>query len=151
MKNTCKLLTFSLIAFLIVSCSQGEGPEVVAKDFIDAISAEDFDKAKEFATDESKEYIDFFKLANGMKGKNKEDAEKLVVKDLKCKIEGDTSAVCTFLRGEKEEGLHLKKTSGKWLVSMQKEIPTASEAEKEKAISDSIATSKLLDSINQTK
>jgi hypothetical protein len=34
---------------------------------------------------------------------------------------------------------------------MQKEIPTASEAEKEKAISDSIATSKLLDSINQTK
>jgi len=150
MKNTLNLIAFSLITFLFVSCSQGEGPEVVAKAFIDAISAEDFDKAKEFATDESKEYIDFFKLLNGMKGMNKEDAGKLVVKDLKCKIEGDTTAVCNFLRGEKEEGLHLKKTAGKWLVSMQKEIPTGSEAEKEKVKSDSIAASKL-DTIIETK
>ena len=45
MKNTLSLIAFSLIAFFIVSCSGGEGPEVAAKAYLDAINAQDFDKA----------------------------------------------------------------------------------------------------------
>ena len=124
MKNTLSLIAFSLIAFFIVSCSGGEGPEVAAKAYLDAINAQEFDKAKEFATEESKVMIDFLKQISAMSGEKKEGAEKEVVNDLKCKIEGDTTAVCTYLTADKEEKtLNLKKTADKWLVSMPKENP----------------------------
>ena len=43
---------------------------------------------------------------------------------MKCKIEGDTAAVCTYLTAAKEEKtLNMKKTADKWLVSMPKENP----------------------------
>jgi hypothetical protein len=124
MKNTLSLIAFSLIAFFIVSCSGGEGPEVAAKAYLDAINAQEFDKAKEYATEESKGMIDFLKQISAMSGEKKEGAEKQIVKDLKCKIEGDTTAVCTYLTAEKEEkSINLKKTADKWLVSMPKENP----------------------------
>ena len=124
MKNTLSLIAFSLIAFFIVSCSGGEGPEVAAKAYLDAINAQEFDKAKEFATEESKGMIDFLKQISAMSGEKKEGAEKEVVNDLKCKIEGDTTAVCTYLTANKEEkSINLKKTADKWLVSMPKENP----------------------------
>ena len=124
MKNTLSLIAFSLIAFFIVSCSGGDGPEVTAKAFLDAINAQEFDKAQEFATEESKGMIDILKQISAMSGGKKEGAEKEVVNDLKCKIEGDTTAVCTYLTAEKEEKtINLKKTADKWLVSMPKENP----------------------------
>ena len=124
MKNTLSLIAFSLIAFFIVSCSGGDGPEVVAKAYLDAINAQEFDKAKEFATEDSKGMIDFLKQISAMSGEKKEAAEKQVVNDLKCKIEGDTTAVCTYLTAAKEEKtINLKKTADKWLVSMPKENP----------------------------
>ena len=124
MKNTLSLIAFSLIAFFIVSCSGGEGPEVAAKAYLDAMNAQDFEKAKEFATEESKGMIDFMKQISAMSGEKKEGAAKEVVNDLKCKIEGDTTAVCTYLTAEKEEkSINLKKTADKWLVNMPKENP----------------------------
>ena len=124
MKNTLSLIAFSLIAFFIVSCSGGEGPEVAAKAYLDAINAQDFDKAKEFATEDSKGMIDIMKQISAMSGEKKEATEKQVINDLKCKIEGDTTATCTYLTAEKEEKtITLKKTSDKWLVFMPKENP----------------------------
>lgn len=124
MKNTLSLIAFSLIAFFIVSCSGGEGPEVAAKAYLDAINAQDFDKAKEFATEDSKGMIDFLKQISAMSGEKKEATEKQVINGLKCKIEGDTTATCTYLTAEKEEKtITLKKSSDKWLVFMPKENP----------------------------
>jgi PBP1b-binding outer membrane lipoprotein LpoB len=124
MKNTLSLIAFSLIAFFIVSCSGGQGPEVAAKAYLDAINAQEFDKAKEFATEDSKGMIDIMKQISAMSGEKKEATEKQVVNDLKCKIEGDTTAVCTYLTLEKEEKtINLKKVADKWLVSMPKENP----------------------------
>ena len=130
MKNTLSLIAFSLIAFFIVSCSGGEGPEVAAKAYLDAMNAQDFDKAKEFATEESKGMIDFMKQISAMSGEKKEGAAKEVVNDLKCKIEGDTAAVCTYLTAEKEEkSINLKKMGDKWMVHTPKENPMGGEEE----------------------
>lgn len=124
MKNTLSLIAFSLFAFFIVSCAGSKGPEAVAKAYLDAMNAQDFDKAKEFATEESKGMIDFIKQISAMSGEKKEGAAKEVVNDLKCKIEGDTAAVCTYLTGEKEEkSIGLKKMGDKWLVHTPKENP----------------------------
>jgi hypothetical protein len=155
MKNTLKLIAFSLITFLIVSCSGSKGPEEAVKGYFDAVNAQDYEKAKEYATEESKGIIDLWKKIFPEKN---EGAEKEIVKDLKCKIEGDTSAVCTYFNAKnKEQSVKVKKIADKWLIDLAKENlmrfndASTQEAAIEKAISDSIATSKLLDSINQTK
>ena len=124
MKNTLSLIAFSLIAFFIVSCSGGEGPEVAAKAYLDAFNSEEFEKAKEFATEDLKGMLDFYSKFAGMSGEKKAAGSKEVVNDLKCKIEGDTTAFCTCLNSKKEEiSVSLKKVADKWLVSQPKESP----------------------------
>ena len=123
MKNTLKLAAFALIAVFVVACSGGNGPETTAKAYIDALNAEDFEKAKEFATEDTKGMLDFMKQISSMGGEKKEAKEKKEIKDLKCTVEGDTTATCTYMAGDKEEKLNLKKSGEKWLVHMPKENP----------------------------
>jgi hypothetical protein len=148
MKNTLNLIAFSLITFFIVSCSQGEGPEVVAKAFIDAINAQDYKKAKEYSTDDCKVVIEFLSTRK----QTKEAVDKEVVNDLKCEIEGDTTAVCTCFNSKKEKiSVSLKKVSDKWLVSSPKETPIGfNDTVIEKVNSDSSSASEL-DTIIETK
>ena len=119
MKNTLSLIAFSLIAFFIVSCSGGDSPEAASKAYLEAINSNDFDKARDYVTEESKGTMKIWEDA-GLKG-----SEKDKVEDLKCKITGDTIAVCTFLNAEKEmRTIDLKKIEGKWFVHLSKENPS---------------------------
>jgi hypothetical protein len=112
------------VAGLMFSCSGGAGPEESAKNYIEALNAEDFEKAKEFATKESAGMLDFMKSIASMSGEKKADAPKKEVKDIKCKIEaGDSLAVCTFVVDGKEEKLDMKNIDGKWLAHQPKEGP----------------------------
>ena len=111
------------VAGLLFSCSGGAGPEESAKLYLDAVNAQDFDKAKEYCTKESAGMLDFLKTIAGMSGEKKTDAPK-EVKDLKCKVEpGDSLAVCTFVVDGKEEKLQMKNIDGKWLAHQPKEGP----------------------------
>lgn len=123
MKNTLKFAAVALIAVFVFACSGGNGPETTAKAYLDALNAEDFDKAKEFATEDTKGMLDFMKQIATMGGEKKEAKEKKEIKDLKCTVEGDTTAVCTYMAADKEEKLNLKKSGEKWLVHMPKENP----------------------------
>lgn len=112
------------VAGLLFSCSGGSGPEETAKLYLDAVNAQDFEKAKEYCTKESAGMLDFLKTIAGMSGEKEKDAKKTEVKDLKCKIEqGDTVAVCTFVVDGKEENLQMKNIDGKWLAHQPKEGP----------------------------
>jgi len=112
------------VAGLLFSCSGGAGPEETAKLYLDAVNAQDFDKAKEYCTKESAGMLDFLKSIASMSGEKKEDAKKTEVKDLKCKIEpGDSLAVCSFVVDGKEEKLQMKNIEGKWLAHQPKEGP----------------------------
>jgi hypothetical protein len=112
------------VVSLLFSCSGGSGPEESAKNYIEALNAEDFDKAKEFATKESAGMLDFMKSISSMSGEKKADSTKQEIKDLKCVIEaGDSLAVCTFMVDGKEEKLNMKKVEDKWLAHQPKEGP----------------------------
>jgi hypothetical protein len=112
------------VAGLLFSCSGGAGPEETAKLYLDAVNAEDFDKAKEYSMKESAGMLDFMKSISSMSGEKKADTPKKEIKDLKCKIEaGDSLAVCTFSVEGKEEKLNMKNVEGKWLAHQPKEGP----------------------------
>jgi len=130
MKNAFKFAVLSLVAVFVFSCSGGSGPEKVAQSYLDAFYAEDYEKAKEFSTEETKGFLDFMKNISAMSGEKKEETkEKKEIKDLKCTIEGDTAAVCTYMiddkatNAAKEEKLNLRKSGDKWLVNQPKENP----------------------------
>lgn len=122
MKNILKAAAFSMIAVFFVACAGSEGPDANAKAYLDAVSANDFEKAKEFATEDSKGMLDFMKQISAMGGE-KAAEEKKTFSDLKCTVAGDTTAVCTYKSGDKEETLNMKKTGEKWLVHQPKENP----------------------------
>lgn len=115
---------FFAVAGLLFSCSEPSGPEETANSFINALNAEDFEKAKEYSTKETAKMLDFMKSITGMSGEKKEEKPKKEVKDLKCKVEaGDTLAVCSYMVDGKEEKLNMKNVEGKWLAHMPKEGP----------------------------
>jgi hypothetical protein len=126
MKNTLKLMAIALVAVFIVSCGGSEGPETTAKAYLDAITAKDFEKAKEFSTEESKAMLDMLKQFASMGGEQ-EKSEAATYSDLKCTVSGDTTAVCTYKSAEKEESINLKKVDAKWLVHQPKENPMGGE------------------------
>lgn len=122
MKKVFQFAAAAVVAVL-VSCSGGSGPEGAAKGYLDALMAEDFEKAKEFSTEDTKGMLDFMKSIAGMAGEKKE-GEKKTYTDLKCTVEaGDSTAACVYKVEGKEESLKMKKAADKWLVHMPKESP----------------------------
>jgi hypothetical protein len=128
MKTFLKAAAFSMIAVFFVACAGSEGPETTAKAYLDAVTANDFEKAKEFATEESKGMLDFMKQISAMGGE-KAAEEKKSYSDLKCTVSGDTTAVCTYKAADKEETINMKKSGEKWLVHQPKENPMGGEGD----------------------
>lgn len=137
--KTLKNLTLILMtAGLFVSCSKsGSKPEDVAIAFQTSLMKMDFDKAGEFGTDKTKEFMNAMKGMIGMMGEEKmkeakAEAAKTKIEVTKCECteidENTQKCVMTIksdLDGEdKEEEVSpviLKKVDGKWLVDMSKE------------------------------
>lgn len=120
MKKVFQFAAIALVA-VMVSCSGGNGPEGSAKGYLNALMAEDFEKAKEFSTEDTKGMLDFMKSLSSMGGEKKE-ATKKEYKDLKCTVDaGDSTAVCNYKVEDKDEKINLKKTGDKWMVHMPKE------------------------------
>ena len=120
MKKVFQFAAIALVA-VMVSCSGGNGPEGSAKGYLDALMAEDFEKAKEFSTEDTKGMLDFMKSSSSMGGEKKE-ASKKEYKDLKCTVDaGDSTAVCNYKVEDKDDTIKLKKVGDKWLVHMPKD------------------------------
>jgi hypothetical protein len=144
MKNTLKLAAIALVAVFVYACSGGSTPETNAKAYLDAMNAEDFDKAKEFCTKETGGMLDMMKSLTASMGAANKDAkkEKVEIKDLKCTVSGDTTAVCTYCctkEGQPGE-LKMKKEGDKWLAHQPKENPMGGGEGAEMPAADTSAT-----------
>jgi hypothetical protein len=127
-----KVLSLVLVFAAVVSfnsCKKANTPEAVAEAYLTHIAKMEFEKAKEFVTEESKTTIDFLAQMASMAGEEakKEAANaKIEIKDMKCEVTEDKAVCnCIVVNGEKEEKetLNLVKQGDKWLVNQSKEGP----------------------------
>lgn len=127
-----KVLSLVLVFAAVVSfnsCKKSNTPEATAEAYLTHIAKMEFEKAKEFVTEDSKATIDFLAQMAGMAGEEatKEAANaKVEIKDMKCEVTEDKAVCnCKVINGEKEEAetLNLVKEGDKWLVVQTKESP----------------------------
>lgn len=105
-----KLSVIALAGLFLASCGGADTPEVVVKNFFDAIKAKDMDKAKSFATVESEKMIDMMAM-----GPAKE------ITKVECKTEGETADCECWAKDEEEtQKVAVKKVDGAWKVNMSK-------------------------------
>ena len=122
-------IIFALLPLLaFAACSGGGGPEVVAEKFIKAVYTADFEGAKQYCTDETKQTIDFIAAFAAEKKDEMKKADVTIEQKSVVVAEDENSAEVTLIvhgsldldKGEdvdaKEEKLQVVKVDGKWLV-----------------------------------
>jgi len=114
-----KFLILSIASCLVIaSCGKKveNTPEGVTTAFVEALSAKDFDGAKEYCTKTSGAVIDGMKSFAAMAPET-----KLAKTEVKCETNGD-KATCKFCcaEGKEEETYNLVKEDGNWKVEYVK-------------------------------
>lgn len=112
---------------MMVSCSSGNSPEDVAKNFLELTSKGEFEKAKEYCDEDTAALL---AMAESLAGKMKEEMgdknTKIEIISSEVNEEGDKATVkyTETKEGEEtspEKSVQLKKIDGDWKVSMDKE------------------------------
>lgn len=122
-------IIFALLPLLaFVACSGGGTPEVVAEKFLKAIYTADFEGAKQYCTDETKQTIDFIAaFASEKKEEMKKADVKIEQKSVVVAEDGNSAEVELIIHGSmdldkgeivdtKEEKVQVVKVDDKWLV-----------------------------------
>lgn len=144
-----KVLALSAVAAFMVACGGGSTPEDVAKNFHEAIVAQEWDKASDLATAKGKEQVKSAKdMAESMGALGGEKPTKPEVEKVTCETkEAESNCTCTE-KGGKETKYTLKKEGDKWLVDYNKlgnmggDVPVEEPTEEpavEEVVSDSAA------------
>ncbi len=105
-----------ILALAFASCQQT--PDATAKAYQDAIKAGNFEKAKEYVTEGTKQYVDVMATFDGFVAETNYKAT-VVGKSV---IEGDNAKVTVKNANDansKEETLTLTKVNGKWFVNLE--------------------------------
>jgi len=128
MKKIIAVFAFLSLA-LMVSCSSGNGPEDVAKKFVEANSKADFATAKKYADEQTGQMLEM--MAGFIpKDKQEELKKKNITIEIVSSEEKDSTAVVKYnvlVDGKADEkapeakSLDLKKIKGEWKVTMNKE------------------------------
>ena len=131
--STKKSIKFFVAVFALVffaACSGGaKTPKSIATDFLNSLSAGDFNKAKEMVTADAKESIESLEMLAADKVKGK----KYTVKEEK--VEGEEATVTYTEEGvEGEKSLKLKKVEGNWQVMFDKNEFTGTNDSLDKAL-----------------
>ncbi len=119
-----KLLLIPVVFFTlaVASCSKND-PQSVAKEWLTSFYHMDFDEAKKYSTDDTKEVLtNFQSFTNLMSDSIKQRAKKAEITIKGVKIDGDKAEV-TFLTSEENHEmppLKLIKQNEKWLVAYTK-------------------------------
>lgn len=122
------LMFFAAMAFALLGCKSDSSPEAVAESFLKALYTADFEQAKSFCTEESKQAIDFvaaFASQSVDQMKNAKVGFELLSSTIS--EDGSTAVVLAKITGtldlqknevveEKEEKVNLVNIDGKWLV-----------------------------------
>ena len=91
---------------------------VVAMKFTKYIVNEEYEKAAELGTSDTKQMINFMAMMAGDGEKSSGKSPK--IKHVSTKIDGDNAVVVLSSAGEEQE-ISLVKIDGKWLVQMEKD------------------------------
>ncbi len=110
---------------LAVSCGSKDDPQATAKDFMKALADQNYEKAKELGTENTKMMIGMVESFAKMAPDSLQDDTKVdfdAIQWGETKIDGD-KAVCHYTDPEgKDEKIDLKKVDGKWKVDMKKDM-----------------------------
>ncbi|MBQ2538899.1 MAG: DUF4878 domain-containing protein [Bacteroidales bacterium] len=131
MKKIVFTLTLSLFAALACSCGNEEGRvEKAAYKYLDAIGNYDFDRAWDYATEETQKstltlFRDVIMPTTDMEYVNSNRPAKITISQVS--ITDDTCAEAFFHEStpiqEQEGSITLRKRDGKWLVHLPIEVP----------------------------
>ena len=121
----------SIVAFFITSLlilngcnSETQKPEIVVASFFDALSKQDFETAKSFATKKSESVLDMINLAANFQIQKMDSSmfDKSRLQFGTPKIEGDSAIVEVSIKNSNEFiPLKLKKEDGDWKVAFDAE------------------------------
>ena len=109
----------------LVGCRIPEGPDAVGYHFLNALADQDFESAREYATNETAMMLDF--MAEMLKAQptqpKKEENRKIKLKETKID-RGDTTATCVFTINDAEDvPIQLKKRNGAWKAHLEFDMP----------------------------
>ena len=126
-KFLINLSIFSLVisVLTLVGCRIPEGPDAVGYHFLNALADQDFESAREFATNETAMMLDF--MAEMLKAQStppkKDEKRKIKLKDTKID-KGDSTATCVFTINDVEDvPIQLKKRNGVWKAHLEFDMP----------------------------
>jgi len=126
MKKFFPYLFALLLAFTsLSSCSSGNDPKEVAQDFMEALAKQDFDKARELGTEQTKAFISLAEAFIKMMPEEEKKKSAADVSSLKwgeTEIKGDQAIVHYTDPEGKPNAIELRKVDGKWKVDMKKEM-----------------------------
>jgi len=124
MKSTIVAILISGL-FILNGCqSEKQKPEIVVQSFFDAISKQDFETAKAFATEKSEPVLDMISLAANFQIEKMDSSmfDKSRLQFGSPKIEGDSAIVEVSIKNSTEFiPLKLKKEDGDWKVAFDAE------------------------------
>ena len=114
-----RFLSLFLLGILLSGC-QGKSPRGVAENYLEAFHDQDYEKAKKYATDDTKRLLDMFISLAAITPDSLKT--KLHFEVLGERIKGDTAYVEYRLEGSrKTQSLTLLKADGNWKVAATKD------------------------------
>ncbi len=128
MKTKLMLFVSAALVLILTSCSNK--PEVIVEKYYTHLSKGEFDEAKKYVAKEHQSWCDLLNSFTPEEDKANLSQLDVKVKNIKCEIKDDTTAVCTCeiitkLKEEEEkiskETVKLKKVDRKWYVNQGKE------------------------------
>ena len=75
-KNLSLVLMTAMIAVFMTACGGGNSPKTTAKNFLDALSKQDFNGAKQYATEGSAQVLDMIATMSSMSDSTKQQEAK---------------------------------------------------------------------------
>lgn len=154
MKIFRNLVSLVSLPLLLMACGKtGDNPTTVAKNFYNALSEKDYNKAALFATKESKTMLDLIKSLEEM-GDNvgantdlsKEDQEKIKKATFSDAVIDGDKAIVKVTTGDDVNDIKLIKEDGLWKVALDKDTMQKTAFDKTVSESDSVEMDQSLDS-----
>ena len=124
MKSTIAAIFISCLLILNGCNSETQKPEIVVESFFDALSKQDFETAKEFATKKSESVLDMIDLATNLQVQKIDSSmfDNSRLQFGKPKIDGDSAIVEISIKNSNEFiALKLIKEDGEWKVAFDAE------------------------------
>ncbi|MDD3320133.1 MAG: DUF4878 domain-containing protein [Paludibacter sp.] len=130
MRKLKAFMLFAIVLF-IAACSSSNTPESVAESFSKALYTANFDGAKSYCTEDSKQAVDFVAAFATEKVADMKKADiKFLAKDVKLSEDGNSATIDAVIMGaiDLKDGevqdstntkLHMVKQDEKWLVDFK--------------------------------